>query len=58
MCKHKINQRHNEQLGRDPGRGPTPQMPLPRPLPQPSEDIWIQLDIQPIYSKSIQMNLE
>lgn len=59
MCiAHKVNQRYNTPLNRDPGRGPTPQMPLPRPLPPQPGDIWIQMDIQPIYSKSIQLNLE
>lgn len=55
MYEHKVNQRYTEQINHDPGRGPTPQMPLPRPLPPQPEDIWIQMDIQPIYSKTIQI---
>lgn len=43
------------RLYRDPGRGPTPQMPLPKPLPTLPEDIWIQMDIQPIYTKTIEI---
>lgn len=56
MYEHTVKQRYtcNEQLNRDPGRGPTPQMPLPRPLPPQPEDIWIQMDIQPILSNAIQ----